>query len=474
MALIEAGSADRRYHARVPTLSAFRALRFDAARTDLSAVLAPPYDIIGPAQRAALLEQDAHNIVRIELPADLGSATEHDYAAAASTLDAWRRDGVLALDPEPRVTVHRMRWRDAQGAQRSATGVLARLRLEAFGPGSGVRAHERTMGGPKEDRLRLLEATRTNTSPIVLLSGADTSVVAGPLAELTDRSADRFARTGDGVDHELWIVAAAAAERLLAALSSAPLTIADGHHRYETALAYREIRRREGDAGGHGAEGGHIAENAPAGATTAAVASRATTEGAWDHVLALVYPLDQSPPALPTHRVVRGRPCGDDLLERLTTWVEVERLAGAEALLACMAEPAPYAEGGTGTGRLGLLTADRAAILHLDRQMTDTWLPQGLSEASRGLDVWALSALVERAYGDEPASLAADGRLWYVKDPRVAVRQVVDEAASGAWLLDGMPPEAITAVAAAGEVMPHKSTYFDPKAPTGLVLSPVE
>jgi uncharacterized protein (DUF1015 family) len=457
----------------VPTLSAFRALRFDAARTDLSAVLAPPYDIIGPAQRAALLDQDAHNIVRIELPADLGSATEHDYADAARTLDAWRRDGVLALDPEPSATVHRMRWRDAQGAEQSATGVLARLRLEAFGPRSGVRAHERTMGGPKQDRLRLLEATRTNTSPIVFLSGADTSVVAAPLAELTGRPPDRVARTGDGVDHELWIVPAAAADEVLAALSAAPLTIADGHHRYETALAYRDMRRSERAGDGHAAADGHGAADAPAGGTTAVV-SPATPEAGWEHVLALVYPLDQSPPALPTHRVVRGRPCGDDLLERLTSWVEVERLADAETLLSRMAEPAPFAEGGSGTGRLGLLTADRAAILRLDRQLTDAWLPPGLSEASRRLDVWALSVLIERAYGDEPGALAAEGRLWYLKDPRVAVRQVVDEAASGAWLLDGMPPEAITAVAAAGEVMPHKSTYFDPKAPTGLVLSPLE
>jgi hypothetical protein len=113
-------------------------------------------------------------------------------------------------------------------------------------------------------------------------------------------------------------------------------------------------------------------------------------------------------------------------------------------------------------------------MLTVDPQARDEWLPAGLSAASRGLDVWALSALIERAYGDEPGTLAGDGRLWYVKDPREATQQVADEAASGAWLLAAMPPEAIAAVAAAGEVMPHKSTYFDPKAPTGLVLSPLE
>ncbi len=445
----------------MPTLSAFQALRFDAAMTDLSAVLAPPYDIIGPAQRAALLEQSPYNVVRIELPGDLGSATDADYASAAATLERWRREGVLVRDPAPTVTVHRMRWRQADGASRSATGVLARLRLEAFGPGAGVLPHERTMGGPKRDRLRLLEATRTNTSPVVCLSGADPVAVAESLALLTDRSPDAVAHTPDGVEHELWIWPAEAADGVLAALASAPLTIADGHHRYETALAYRDARRSEWSGRERAigeSSGGEGDLDAPA----------------WEHVLALVYPLDQSPPALPTHRVVRGRPCGDDLLERLSTWVDVERLPGQDALLARMAEGPVIAPGASGTGRIGLLTRDRAAVLTVDPRARDEWLPSGLSAASRGLDVWALSALIERAYGDEPGTLAGDGRLWYVKDPREAMQQVADEAASGAWLLPAMPPEAIAAVAAAGEVMPHKSTYFDPKAPTGLVLSPLE
>jgi uncharacterized protein (DUF1015 family) len=445
----------------VPTLRPFRALRFDAAVSDLSAVLAPPYDIIGPDLRRRLLEQDPHNVVRIELPADLGTATDDDYRSAARTLEAWQRDGVLVRDAEPTVTVHRMAWSGVDGQLRTATGVLAALRLEAFGPGAGVLPHERTMGGPKQDRLRLLEETRANTSPVVLLAGGDAIATGHALARLTDRPPDSYASTADGTRHELWICTATAASELLGLLSTAPLTIADGHHRYETALAFRDARR---DAAG----------------VAAATDGPPADDPAWDYLLALVYPLDQSPPVLPTHRVIRGEPSGDDLLERLDDYARIERLDGAEDLLARMAEPPALAAGASGTGRIGLLTCDRAtllttaALLTVKRAITDTLLPAGSSEASRGLDVNALSVIIDRAYGDEPGTMAGDGRLWYVKDAREATQQVVDEAASAAFLLDGMPPEAIAQVATAGEVMPHKSTYFNPKAPTGLAISLLE
>lgn len=139
-----------------------------------------------------------------------------------------------------------------------------------------------------------------------------------------------------------------------------------------------------------------------------------------------------------------------------------------------MAEPPEFAAGATGTGRIGLFTRDIAVILSVERSATDALLDPGLSEASRGLDVNALSASIEEAYGDDVTSMASDGRLWYVKDAVEATQQVVDEEASAAFLLDAMPPAAISSVAEAGEVMPQKSTYFDPKAPTGLLLSPLE
>jgi uncharacterized protein (DUF1015 family) len=422
-------------------------LRFNAASTDLSTVLAPPYDIISPAQRRELLARDPHNIIRVELPADLGAAGPADYAAAAATAAEWREAGVLVKDAAPMVTVHQMSWTDADGLEHSAAGLLVRLKLEEYGPGAGVLPHERTHGGPKADRYALLEATRINTSPIVFLAGSETSATSSALLALTEGAPDNEGTTDDGVRHRLWVCGAEDAADVLALVASAPLTIADGHHRYETALTYRADHAGE----------------------------RATDpDPAWDYLLALVYPLDQSPPALPTHRVVRGKPCGEDLLERLAPFYAVERLADREEVLERMAEPASFAAAQTGTGRIGLLSGDVAAILRVDRSVTDPLLEPGLSESSKGLDVNALAITIDKAYGADATTLAADGRLWYVKDASEATQQVVDEEASAAFLLDEMPPVAISAVAAAGEVMPQKSTYFNPKAPTGLVLSPLE
>jgi uncharacterized protein (DUF1015 family) len=433
----------------VPDLRPFRALRFDVAASDLSAVLAPPYDIISPAERQGLLARDPYNIVRIELPGDLGAAAADDYAAAAATAAAWREAGVLVKDEMPTVTVHEMRWVDGEGREQTATGLLCRLGLEEYGPDAGVLPHERTHGGPKADRYALLETTQLNTSPLVFLAGSEPAATSAALLALTEREPDATATTADGVSHRLWICAAESAAPVLELMSSVPLTIADGHHRYETALKYRADH-----------EADRVADADPA----------------WDHLLALIYPLDQSPPALPTHRVVRGQPCGDDLLERLAAYGSIERLPDRAALLERMAESAAFAAGVTGTGRIGIYTGRDpvAAILTVDRSATDALLEASLSDGSRGLDVNALSVIIDRAYGAVATELAADGRLWYVKDASEATQQVVDQEASVAFLLDEMPPAAISLVAEAGEVMPQKSTYFNPKAPTGLLLSPLE
>ena len=441
--------AHGRYHSTVPNLRPFRALRFDVGASDLSSVLAPPYDIIGPEERQELLARDPHNIVRIELPADLGTAGPDDYAAAAATVSAWRDAGVLVKDVEPTVTVHEMRWTDGEGREQTATGLLCRLGLEEYGPGAGVLPHEKTHGGPKADRYALLETTQLNTSPLIFLAGSDPAATSAALLALTQRESDAVGTTADGVSHRLWICAEDVATPVLQLMSAQPVTIADGHHRYETALTYRRDHESDRPADG---------------------------EPAWDYALALIYPLDQSPPALPTHRVIRGRPCGEDLLERLAPYTTIDRLPDRAALLARMAEPGHFAAGATGTGCIGIYTGTDhvAAILTVDRAATDALLEVGLSQGSRGLDVNALSVIIDKAFGAGATELAANGQLWYVKDAAKATAQVDAEEASAAFLLDEMPPAAISLVAEAGEVMPQKSTYFNPKAPTGLALSPLE
>jgi uncharacterized protein (DUF1015 family) len=127
---------DRRYHAAVPILRPFRALRFDASSVDLARVLAPPYDIIGPGQRADLLARDPHNAVRIELPAEVGSADDDAYRTAARTVAEWRTERILVKDRRPTLTVHEMTWLDGGGRSRSCIGLFARLRLEPYAPGA--------------------------------------------------------------------------------------------------------------------------------------------------------------------------------------------------------------------------------------------------------------------------------------------------------------------------------------------------
>jgi uncharacterized protein (DUF1015 family) len=465
----------------VPVLRPFRALRFDVSSVDLAGVLAPPYDVITPAQRALLLDRDPHNAVRIDLPAEVGAGDADAYRTAARTVAAWRTDRILVKDRQPTLTVHQMTWRDGRRPPRSCVGLFARLRIEPYAPGSGVLPHERTMSGPKEDRYRLLKATGLNTSPIVVLAGSDPGTTSAALEALSAGPADIEVQAGDGVVHRLWIHAVpdpglpgdldprpgrdpgttstarsnarpqggsdGPALRLLDLIASAPVTIADGHHRYETALRYREER----------------------GANRAC-----ESDPPWDYVMALVYPVDRSPAALPTHRVLRGRPCGAELVERLRAYGTLEPLAGRVDLLARMAEPGRLTAGGTGTGRIGVLTGDHAVLLHLEPAASDGLLDEGLSDASRGLDVNALAAIIGRVYGEEPGELAGGGRLWFEKEADEATAQVEAEAASACFLLDAMPSAAVAMVARAGEVMPHKSTYFDPKAPTGLLFSPME
>ena len=224
------------------------------------------------------------------------------------------------------------------------------------------------------------------------------------------------------------------------------LTIADGHHRYETALRYREERGRN-----------RACESNPA----------------WDYVLALVYDVAEAPPVLPTHRVLLSGPSGAALVDAFRDLVEVQPTADTESLLTTMARPEPTSDpAATGSGRIGLVSRDVAAVLRIRPEVVAPLQDAAASGASRGLDVNRLAMMLERV-GVDAAALSAGDRIAYVKDAREAVAQATQGAAA-AFLLDAPPVSAVTRVAAAGEVMPQKSTFFDPKAPTGLVFGPLE
>jgi len=437
----------------VPTLRPFRALRYDRATVgDPALVVAPPYDVIGPAEQDRLLARHPANVVRLDLPQeDPGDQPDDRYRRAARTLAAWRSDGTLHKDPHPSIYVYEQTYRvPGTETERTQRGFFGRLRLEPFGEGSRILPHERTLAAPREDRYKLLRATGVNTSPIVALY-EDHGAADRALDALAAGSPDLDVVDDDGVRHRAWAVAAdgearATVEALIAAAGAGPITIADGHHRYETALRYRDERRM----------------------------SRSCEEDpAFDYVLTLFVDAGSQPlTVLPTHRVVRrlGDRGVDAMLERLDELFDVRREVSADELRSRFG-----GAGGTGgAGRIGLWTRRGGALLTARRDAFEPFLPDG-GPALRGLDVTLLGVALERLAGIDADAVSA-GRVAYTKSVAEAI-DAVDaglDGADAAFLLEPTPVAAVLAVAADGDVMPQKSTYFYPKALTGLVINPHE
>jgi uncharacterized protein (DUF1015 family) len=440
----------------VPEIRPFRALRYDRTVVgDPALVVAPPYDVIGPEQRAALVARHKANIVNLDLPAEeLGDEPDDRYRRAARTLAAWRSDGTLRKDPHPSVYVYEQTYLvPGTQTERTQRGFFARLRLEPFGPDAGVLPHERTLAGPREDRYKLLRATGVNTSPVVALFEDASGATGERLSFAAAGPPDIEVTDDDGVRHRLWAVpadgegaSAEIASALTAAAAARPVTIADGHHRYETALQYRDERR---------------------------MTRSCEEDPAFDYLLTLFLEATGEPlTVLPTHRLLRG--IGDEkaagLLERAGELFEVERVGSAETLVR-RSEAAALAGGGA--GRFGLWTRSGGALLTARRDAFEPYLPAG-GEALRALDVTLLGVALERLAGVDADAVKA-GAVAYSKSAAEAVAAVrAGDGVDAAFLLEGTPVASIEAVAQAGDVMPQKSTYFYPKALSGLVINPHE
>jgi uncharacterized protein (DUF1015 family) len=406
---------------------------------DLTDLACPPYDVIDERTRAALLARHDHNAVRLEL-----SPEPDPHAAAAATLGAWIADGILDRRMEPAAYYYRHATPSAPDAA-TVEGVVVRVLLEPWG--DGIRPHEHTMPGPKADRLALLRATRTQLSPI--------------MAVYFDRS-ERYhhvmsrawseqwrARDDDGLIHQL--AAIEPDDRLLRYLGRQTLFIADGHHRYETALAYQaEVRA---DARWSGAAPGALGAD-------------------WIMMMVVNAELTELE-ILPTHRILldpdpdalQALAGGDDPLfasipidpSQLSALLDERR--DAEEPTFGLVLP-----GGDGF----LLVGDPdglAARLRRER----------MSGAVRALDLAALHvAVLEDRLGISSADVAAGERLAYTRDEAEARGRVADGEAGAAILVRPTPLEQLAEVAGAGDVMPQKSTYFYPKLLTGMVFNPLE
>ena len=438
----------------VPTLRPFRALRFDPSRVgDLGAVVAPPYDVIDEAQRRRLMDRHPANVVRLDLPVEeRGDQPDDRYRRAARTLAAWRSDGTLRKDPHPSIYVYEQTYRrPGSTTERIQRGFFARLRLEAFGPDGSVLRHERTLEAPKEDRYKLLRATGVNTSPVVALFDDPDGRTRRAMAAVAVGPSDVDLADDDGVRHRMWPVvadgdgpSARVAADLMAAASASPVTIADGHHRYETALRYRDERRM----------------------------SRSCEEDPpFDYLLALLLEAsDDALTVLPTHRLLRvGAETVRRMVDGADAFFEVEPGVADGDLVAAFDGSVG---GAGGRGRIGLRTAAGGALLTARRPAFEPFLPTG-GAALRGLDVTLLGTALERLAGLD-ADAVAGGAVDYTKSAVDAVDAVARGTADAAFLLESTPVAAIEAVARDGDVMPQKSTYFYPKALTGLVINPHE
>jgi len=411
------------------------ALHYDPERVAIEEVVAPPYDVIDGAHRERLVEASPYNVVELDLP-ESGDGETDIYDHAATTLREWESEGVLTRDEEPTIWAYEQDYTGPDGTARTRRGFLARIRVTDYGPGL-VRPHERTQPGPKEDRLRLTRATGHTMSPIfVLHEGEAWSALEGatgeqPWAEVSD---------SDGTVHRAWPIADAEVhQRLAERLEDSELLIADGHHRYETARTYAE------EIGG---------------------------EGLHRYTLACLVSLeDPGLSVFATHRLLHDldQDKQEAIRDTLMSMFELIEAPGADADGIVPAADA-------GEVAFGYMDAHHRKPYHLvlkDAAALDTAL-DGWSEAYRRLDAAALETLILReALGMSADDIAAKRGLSYCSDTTEAVRRIEAGEADAGFLLRPTPVQQVRDVAAAGETMPPKSTYFFPKLLTGLLFNPL-
>ena len=418
----------------------------------LERLVAPPYDVISESERASLAEKSEHNVVRLILPKAPAGATDADakYAEAGRLIDAWRKEGALVRDEQPALYRYDQTFAPPGGGERvTRTGFLALVRLVPFAD-RVVLPHERTLSGPKEDRLKLFRATRTNLSPGFMLyrdpqRALDSALAAGEeLARFTVQAATE----PSPIEHVLTKIHRPDAVRAIVEhIAKGTLLIADGHHRYETALHYsREIEEK--------------------GATSARA----------EHKYFMSFLANEDDPSLlvfPTHRLVHG--LSDFRLDALVPRVrdafdaiDLPRTTDAKAYVAALAAAGKRAPSLVAIDREG-----RAVLLSL-RAGFDASKHPTLGQrppALRAADVAILhSVVLEHALGITLEAQAKQTNLTYLKDGGDAVRRIVAGEGDVLFLMNATPVAQVRSIAEEGEVMPQKATYFYPKVLTGLTI----
>jgi uncharacterized protein (DUF1015 family) len=419
-------------------------LRYDLVRLasegGLAGVVAPPYDVIDAEERASLAARHPHNIVKLILPEGEGDTR---YAHAADLFRAWRSEGALVRDDDPAFYRYEQTFTPpGGGAPRTRRGFLGLVKIVPLDRGV-VLPHERTLSGPKEDRLKLFRATQTNLSPGFMLYQDPARALDAPLS--SGKELARF-ETTDGIRHVLSKITDRDALRaIVSGVASSSLLIADGHHRYETALRY--------------------SREAPPSSIERP-----------EHDYFMVYFANGDDPDLlvfPTHRHLHSLPSFDfaAALEGVRSLFDVTMLppgASAEVYTAALSasgaeRPSLVLCGGDGRAALLGLRADADLGSH---PILKTRVP-----ALRRTDVALLHmGILEPVLHITPEAQAAKTNLWYPQDAARALAELRGNKGQALFLMNATPVRDVRSVAEAGEVMPQKSTFFFPKVPTGLAV----
>lgn len=423
-------------------LAPFRGVRYDeSVAGPAHTLLAPPYDVIGDDERKRLAALSPYNAVHIILPQPPeGGVFDDRYTEAARLFGEWQQSGVLRRDPEPAIYRYNQLF-TIDGIDYERRGIVARVRLSPFSEGK-IKPHERTLAGPKVDRLKLMRATRSHFSQVFGLYPDPERKLDQRLGVVEMAEPALVGKTTDGVQHKLWpITDIQTIGDAIGLLAGVPIYIADGHHRYETMLALRdELRAEHPDAG---------------------------SEAPWEFATMFLCNMDDPGLiVLPTHRVVHSLPHLDidKFIDQLRAWFKLTPVEPALAQ-AALAEVAPT------TPAFVLATKKQTLLVELLASLDS--LP-GLPEnpALRELDLSVLHGLIfELVLGITREQQAAQTNLGYVKDGAEALLVAQSSAAQLVFLVRPTPAQAVRKVADAGEVMPQKSTFFYPKIASGIVMN---
>ncbi len=419
----------------------FRGLRYSPGAGPLSDLLAPPYDVISPAQQRALEQKNPRNAVRLELAE--GGAER--YESVATSIREWIQDGAVIRDESPMLYVYEQQFVE-QSHVYTRKALIAAVEAQPWEEGA-VKPHEYTMSGPKEDRLKLLQATGIQFSPVFMIARDRAGMLSQFIqTTMASRPPDMQGTSGDGEHHRMWAVESGTYEmRQLAPLLAESFYIADGHHRYETAVSYRDWR------------------------ATSEVLPR-------DHParFAMTAIVSASDPGLvirPIHRMV-PTPAPNDWRERLSPAFEIAHIklirgadARAEELFSVL-ETADIVAVGLEPNQVHALRRIESASLagNVPPGMSDEWtaIPPNLLRYGVLEPLWNVSDADLRA-----------GAVIYSHDVKEVLEYLDDNPHGVAFLLNPVGIDAVISLADKGERMPQKSTFFHPKLGTGLVFNPL-